>query len=77
MLDLQKAFNMFDHSIMPYKLKDLGFKRMAIDWVESYLTGKDQMMDVNGKHSIAKGISCGVPQGRTLAHFSSYCTLTI
>lgn len=66
MLDLQKAFDTVDHSVLLFKLKAIGFSGSAVNWVSSYLSGRSQMVDVNGTYSSAKEITCGVPQGSVL-----------
>ena len=66
MLDLQKAFDTVDHGILLFKLKAIGFSKLAIKFVNSHLSGRTQIVDVNGTFSKAKTISCGVPQGRVL-----------
>ena len=66
MLDLQKAFDTVNHNILLFKLKALGFKDDVIKWMSSYLTGREQMVNVNGVESDPAGITCGVPQGSIL-----------
>ena len=65
-LDLQKAFDTVNHDILLYKLKAVGVNQMALQWFSSYLTGRNQVVDINGTASSAKDISCGVPQGSIL-----------
>ena len=36
---------------------------MTICWFRSYLTGRLRVTDIDGTMSVAKGITCGVPQG--------------
>ena len=38
----------------------------SICWFRSYLTGRVEVTDVDGTMSVAKGITCGVPQGSIL-----------
>ena len=66
LLDLQKAFDTVDHNILLSKLKALGLDGPALRWLRSYLTGRDQRVDVGGVLSDAMPISCGVPQGSVL-----------
>ena len=66
MLDLQKAFDTVNYDILLFKLKALGFKDDVIKWMSSYLTRREQMVNVNGVESDPAGITCGVPQGSIL-----------
>ena len=66
LLDLQKAFDTVDHSIMLQKLAALGFDNKSVSWFSSYLTDRRQCIDLNGTHSPFLKITCGVPQGSIL-----------
>ena len=66
MLDLQKAFDTVNHSILVNKLKAIGFDNTSVSWMQSYLEGREQMVDVNGTLSSPLPVSCGVPQGSIL-----------
>ena len=48
MLDLQKAFDTVNHSILVNKLKAIGFDSTSVSWMQSYLEGREQMVEVNG-----------------------------
>ena len=64
MIDLQKAFDTVDHQILCNKLQAMGVSN--IKWFQSYLTGRKQLVNVNGTESNLADISCGVPQGSIL-----------
>ena len=48
------------------KLSSVGVDELSIRWLRSYLTGRVQVTDIDGTMSVAKGITCGVPQGSIL-----------
>ena len=62
-IDLQKASNTVNHSILLKKLEHYEIKRVALDWSSSYLSKRKQYVSVNGHSSEKLEISCGVPQG--------------
>ena len=66
MLDLQKAFDTVNHTILLAKLRALGFNNTSLQWIQSYLEGREQVVDVNGIISNPLPLSCGVPQGSIL-----------
>ena len=62
--DQSAAFDLCDHSLLVQKLRLLGMDDMAANWVQSYLSGRQQSCLVDGKLSSPLNIpSCGVPQG--------------
>ena len=65
-LDLQKAFDTVNHAILLAKMKALGITTDAVNWFQSYLSDRQQIVDVNGILSNAKDVTCGVPQGSIL-----------
>lgn len=67
LLDFSKAFDSISHSILCKKLlSEFKFSNPACKLIYSYLTGRSQMVDVNGTLSIAMPTWCGVPQGSVL-----------
>ena len=46
MIDLQKAFDTVDHSILEKKQKAIGLDGNAITWFDAYLTNRMQVTDV-------------------------------
>ena len=66
-LDLSKAFDTLDHSLLLDKLvHSFGFSTSAIQWFFSYLTNRSQSVCVNGMVSEPQRIDFGVPQGSAL-----------
>ena len=62
LLDLQKAFDTVDHGILLMKLESLGLSKDVTRWFQSYLSDRQQLVDVSGTKSSYARISCGVPQ---------------
>ena len=69
LLDLQKSFDIVDHGILLMKLKVLGLSQDVSRWFRSYLSDRQQLVDVSGTLSSHANISCGVPQGSILGPF--------
>ena len=62
-LDLSKAFDALDHSIILDKLTSSGMNRSAVQWFRSYLTVRTQRVCTNGVLSEPQPIPFGVPPG--------------
>ncbi len=65
-IDLKKAFDTVDHTILLRKLELYGIKGQALTLLESYLTNRTQKCQVKNSFSSEKLIKCGVPQGSIL-----------
>ena len=65
-MDLSKAFDTIDHSILLYKLKFYGVRGTALHWFEDYLSNRKQFVFFQSKNSHISNINCGVPQGSIL-----------
>ena len=65
-LDLKKAFDTIDHSIILRKLQFYGIEQESLKWFQSYLDDRKQVCCVNGHMSNSRSVSCGVPQGSNL-----------
>ena len=65
-LDLRKAFDTVDHSILIKKLDHYGFRGSCCAYLKSYYTNRNQYVYLNGEKSDTMNISHGVPQGSIL-----------
>ena len=65
-LDLSKAFDCVNHSILIKKLHHYGIRGVALEFFKSYLSNRQQLTIVNGEVSNILSLICGVPQGSTL-----------
>ena len=74
-IDLKKAFDIVNHSILLKKLDHYGIRGVTLDWFCSYLSNRKQYVSVNGHISETLQIRCGVPQGLYLVHFCFLFTL--
>lgn len=66
LLDLSKAFDSIDHSLLLTKLRSLGVSSSAADWFNSYLTGRSQNVRIGSTLSESRHTTHGVPQGSIL-----------
>ena len=65
-LDLSKAFDTVDHSILLEKLYRYGIRGIANKWFHSYLSSRRQFVSFNEVNSTELYVQCGVPQGSIL-----------
>ena len=65
-MDLRKAFDVMDHSILKIKLEHYGFRGKFLDFLMSFLIQRKYFVYVNGRSSDIKTVNIGVPQGSTL-----------
>ena len=65
-IDLKKAFDTVNHTILLTKLNHYGIRGVVLDWFESYLSQREQFVKVNGHNSLSLPVTCGVPQGSIL-----------
>lgn len=65
-IDLEKAFDTVNHSILIQKLDHYGIRGISNEWLKSYLVNRKQNVVFDGVSSEYRDISCGVPQGSIL-----------
>ena len=67
-IDLTKAFDTVNHSILLSKLCSLGVPNASLsyNWFESYLSNRCQVTVCNGTKSSPETVQIGVPQGSIL-----------
>ena len=65
-LDLKKAFDTIEHDILLKKIENTGIRGPALNWITTYLKGRQKRVIVNGACSSWNSIVCGVPQGSIL-----------
>ena len=61
-INLQKALDTVNNSILFKKLEHHGIRGTALNWFTSYLSYRSQYVSVNGHTSDNLKITCGVPQ---------------
>ena len=66
LIDLQKAFDTIDHSILLEKMKCLNFSQSTIRWFTSYLSNRSFIVSVGKELSSRGKLNCGVPQRSVL-----------
>ena len=66
-IDLSKAFDTIDHSLLIKKLQHYGVRRIVLDWFVSYLANRSQYVKIDDTSSELLNASCGVPQGSILS----------
>ena len=65
-LDPKKAFDTVNHSILISKLYKYGIRGSTLEWFKSYLSNRQQYVQIHKTKSDTKPITCGIPQGSIL-----------
>ena len=71
-IDLKKAFDTIDQTILIRKLQMYGVNQNGIKFFESFLSNRNQRCCVNSEFSKAVKLTCGVPQGSNLGPILIY-----
>ena len=66
LLDLSKAFDLVNHSLLLQKPHYYGLHESAVVWFKSYLNSRKQDVYVSGAFSDSGDVVSGVPQGSVL-----------
>ena len=65
-LDFAKAFDTVPHTRLMIKLESFGISGEVLAWIKSFLTGRTQIVKVNGESSYESEVLSGIPQGSVL-----------
>ena len=65
--DLSAAFDCINQDLLAQKLKVYGGTDMAIAWVSSYLSNRQQRVDYGGASSLVTRVGAGSPQGSVIS----------
>lgn len=65
-IDLKKAFDTVNHSILLKKLENYGVTENEHKWFQSYLSNRSQTVGINSSLSDFDNVSIGIPQGSIL-----------
>ena len=65
-LDFAKAFDKVDHQILLQKIKNLGISGKLFNWLNDFLSNRQQVVVLDGAMSFIAAVISGVPQGTVL-----------
>jgi len=66
-LDISAAFDALEHSVLSSRLQsDFSIDGIALDWIQSYLSGRHSFVQVDRSASCQQPCLAGVPQGSVL-----------
>jgi len=60
-LDLSKAFDTLNHTILLSKMEHYGIRGMPLLWFKNYLTNRKHFVEYQKQSSILQNSECGVP----------------
>ena len=62
LMELSKAFDTINHSLLLAKLDAYGFSRTSLKLMQNYLCNRQQRISINGTFSDCNQVTVGVPQ---------------
>nr|VZH94989.1 unnamed protein product [Spirometra erinaceieuropaei] len=65
-IDFKKAFDSVPHQRLLYKLRNAGIRGRLLVWIQSFLVGRSQRVQVGRQQSSDASVVSGVPQGSVL-----------
>ena len=65
-VDFAKAFDTGNHSILIQKLNYYGIRGATLNWLQSYISNRQQCVQIGNSQSDFMNTDCGVPQGSVL-----------
>ena len=65
-LDCRKAFDTVPHARLLKKLEGYGVRGNILQWIRSFLSGREQYVEIRGTRSDRLRVTSGVPQGSVL-----------
>jgi len=65
-IELQKAFDTVNHRILLRELDRCGIRGIMFDWIQDYLSNRQQYVFLQNISSLSLAVTCGVPQGSVL-----------
>ena len=68
-IELEKAFDIVDHTLLLNKLSYYGIRGIANRWFKSYLSNRTQYVSTNSFNSNHKSKKYGVPQSSVRGSF--------
>jgi len=72
-LDLAKAFDSIPHKRLLAKLQSYGIRGTVLQWISSFLSGRQQRVMIAGTGSDWESVLSGVPQGSVLGPMLFIC----
>ena len=76
-IDLSKAFDTIDQSLLIKKLQHYGVRGIVTYWFVTYLVNRSQYVKIDDTSSALLNVSCGVPEDLYWVHFYLLSTLMI